>query len=121
MEENEVENTDKEVENASKDEELAYDPPVWEDPVLFTLGEERFKVTEEMKQEMLRQEADPMRTSDSKIGHFVQDLMQHPEKSKWYRDHVMFPTIEEKYFPDRANDENPDHWRIEVPIITGTF
>ena len=46
--------------------------------------------------------------------------MKHPERFKWYRDHVMFPTVEERYFPDRV-DDNPHDWRVEIPIITGTF
>ena len=55
---------------------------------------------EDVKQELEQQMSDPIRNSDSKVGHWLQDLLEHPEKVKWYRDHVLFPSIDEKYFPE---------------------
>ena len=51
---------------------------------------------------------------------WLQDLEQHPEKSKWYRDNVLFPSIEKRYFGD-MDDTNPNEWKIEIPIISMDF
>ena len=64
--------------------------------------------------------SDPFRTSDSNIIHWIQDLVKHPEKTKWYREHILFPTSEEKYFPDRV-DSNPHEWKVEIPIFSMEF
>ena len=80
----------------------------------------QLELTDEEKAEVDKVMSDPLRTSDSKIGHFLQDLWNHPEKVKWYRDHVLFPTIEQKYFPERV-DDNPKHWSVEIPIFTMEF
>jgi hypothetical protein len=50
----------------------------------------------------------------------LQDLWEHPEKVKWYRDHVLFPTTDEKYFPDRV-ENNPHEWKVEIPILSIDF
>ena len=64
--------------------------------------------------------SDPFRTSDSKVVHWLKDLWEHPEKCQWYRDHVLFPSTEEKYYPERTED-NPGSIRIEIPIISMDF
>ena len=64
--------------------------------------------------------SDPLRTSDSKIVNWIQDLWEHPEKSKWYRDHVLFPTTDEKHFMEGVNDDSGG-MKIEIPIISMDF
>ena len=78
------------------------------------------ELTDEEKAAIDKWMSDPLRTSDSKIAHLIKDYWEHPEKFKWYRDHVMFPTVDEKYFSGRI-DDNPHEWKVEIPIITGTF
>lgn len=78
------------------------------------------ELTDEEKAAIDKWMSDPIRTSDSRIGHLVKDYWEHPERFKWFRDHVLFPTIEEKYFPDRV-DDNPHDWRVEIPIISMDF
>ena len=75
---------------------------------------------EDAKQELEQQMSDPIRNSDSKVGHWLQDLLEHPEKVKWYRDHVLFPSIDEKYFPELVED-NPHDWKVEIPILSMDF
>jgi hypothetical protein len=41
-----------ELNEENSDEELLYNPPVWDDPALVALEQERFKVTAEMKQDI---------------------------------------------------------------------
>ena len=78
------------------------------------------ELTPEEKSEIDKQMSDPFRTSDSPIVHWAQDLWEHPEKVKWYRDHVLFPTIEQKYYPERV-DENPNEWKVEIPVFSMDF
>ena len=85
--------------------------------------EERKKLhglTDEEKADVEKQMSDPILQSDSRIGHILQDLWNHPEKCQWYRDHVLFPTVDEKYFPDKM-DDNPHEWCVEIPIISMDF
>lgn len=78
------------------------------------------ELPEDAKQELEQQMSDPIRNSDSRVGHWLQDLWEHPEKVKWYRDHVLFPSIDEKYFPDQVED-NPHDWNVEIPILSMDF
>ena len=78
------------------------------------------ELPEDAKQELEQQMSDPIRNSDSKVVHWLKDLWEHPEKCKWYRDHVLFPSIYEKYFPDKVED-NPNEWKVEIPIISMDF
>ena len=78
------------------------------------------ELTDEEKAAIDKWMSDPIRTSDSRIGHLVQDYWEHPERFKWFRDHVLFPTVDERYFPGQV-DDNPHSWKVEIPIITGTF
>jgi hypothetical protein len=78
------------------------------------------ELTPEEKAEIDKQMSDLFRTSDSPIVHWVQDLWEHPEKCKWYRDQILFPSMEEKYFPDKG-DDNPNEWKVEIPILTMDF
>lgn len=63
---------------------------------------------------------DPFRYSDSDTVNWVQDLWEHPEKVKWYRDHILFPTTNEKHFMDDL-DDNPNNIKVEIPIISMDF
>ncbi len=84
------------------------------------MEKELAEIPDEAKAEIEKQLSDPLHTSDSKIAHLIKDYWEHPEKFKWYRDHVMFPTVEERYFPDRV-DDNPHEWKVEIPIISMDF
>ena len=50
------------------------------------------ELTDEEKAAIDKWMSDPIRTSDSRIGHLVKDYWEHPERFKWFRDHVLFPT-----------------------------
>ena len=77
-------------------------------------------MTDEEKAEIDKQMSDPLHKSDSKVAQLIKELWEHPERSKWYRDHVLFPTIEQKYSPERV-DDNPNDWKVEIPILTFNF
>ncbi len=62
----------------------------------------------------------PLNRTDSKVLGWIKDWIEHPEKCQWYRDHVLFPSTEEKYFSDSAED-NPGNIRIEIPILSMDF
>lgn len=78
------------------------------------------ELTDEEKAAIDKWMSDPIRLSDSRIGHLVKDYWDHPERFKWFRDHVIFPTTDEKYLPTRV-DDNPNEWKVELPIISIDF
>ena len=60
--------------------------------------------------------SNPLKHSDSKVLGWVKDWIEHPEKSKIYRDKFMFPN----YGYDEV-DEPQKGWKIEIPIISMEF
>lgn len=100
------------------DEDLTYNPPPMSDEsrLLYTTEQE---LSDEEKSAMEKYMSEP-NTTDSWVLKLVKGILDSPAKSKWYRDHVLFPTIEQKYFPERE-DVNPNEFKIEVPIISFTF
>lgn len=61
----------------------------------------KHQLPDDVKEDIDKQMSDPIYQSGSQIGLMLQDLWNHPEKCKWYRDHVLFPTTDEKEFPDQ--------------------
>lgn len=55
--------------------------------------------------------------SDSFIGNFIQDLMEHPEKSSIYRNEILFKQegiVDSDYNPSKG-------WQINIPLINIQF
>ena len=62
--------------------------------------------------------ANPLNHTDSKILGWIKDWIEHPEKSKVYRDKVLF-----HHNSHMDDDDNPPGkgWKIEIPIFSIDF
>ena len=60
--------------------------------------------------------ANPLNHTDSKVLGWIKDWIEHPEKSKLYRDKFMFP--QNGYVED---EEPMKGWKFEIPIISMEF
>lgn len=61
----------------------------------------------------------PLNKSDSKVLGWIKDWIEHPEKSKIYRDRILFAPAGGRI----EDDDNPPEkgWKIEIPIISIDF
>lgn len=60
--------------------------------------------------------SNPLNRTDSRVLGWIKDWIEHPEKSKMYRDKFMFPN----YGYDEG-DEPEKGWKFEIPIISMEF
>lgn len=63
--------------------------------------------------------SNPLNKSDSRILGWIKDWIEHPEKSKIYRDKILFAPAGGRI---EDNDNPPEKgWKIEIPIISIDF
>ena len=83
-------------------------------------SQSHIELTDEAKAEIEKQLSDPLHASDSKLAHWIQDLWEHPEKSKIYRDEILFNNA--SHAIDQASDDGDGtDWRVEIPIFSMDF
>lgn len=63
--------------------------------------------------------SNPLNRTDSKILGWIKDWIEHPEKSKIYRDQILFRPISQ--IGDDKYDPPEKGWKIEIPIISIDF
>ena len=63
--------------------------------------------------------ANPLNHTDSKILGWVKDWIEHPEKSKIYRDKILF--VPNGKVNGNDDDEDCTEWKIEIPIFSIDF
>ena len=61
----------------------------------------------------------PLNKSDSRILGWIKDWIEHPEKSKIYRDKIMFAPPGGR--PDDDDNQTETGWRFEFPIFSIDF
>ena len=61
----------------------------------------------------------PLNKSDSRVLGWIKDWIEHPEKSKIYRDKITFNTPAKEL--DFNNGETGEKWKIEIPIFSIEF
>ena len=61
----------------------------------------------------------PMNKSDSRVLGWIKDWIEHPEKSKLYRDKILFAPSGKLNGND--DDEDCAEWRFEIPIFSMEF
>ena len=62
----------------------------------------------------------PLNKSDSRVLGWIKDWIEHPEKSKIYRDKILFknPSLDLGGIDD---GDSGVKWRIEIPIFSIDF
>ena len=63
--------------------------------------------------------ANPLNHTDSKILGWIKDWIEHPEKSKIYRDKILF--VSNGKVNGNDDDEDCTEWKIEIPIFSMEF
>ena len=61
----------------------------------------------------------PLNRSDSRILGWIKDWIEHPEKSKIYRDKFMFPSYSSQ--DDGEDYQGKNGWKFEIPIFQMEF
>ena len=62
----------------------------------------------------------PLNKSDSRVLGWIKDWIEHPEKSKIYRDKILFKDPS-KDFGGIDDGDSGVKWRIEIPIFSIDF
>jgi hypothetical protein len=63
--------------------------------------------------------ANPLNHTDSKVLGWIKDWIEHPEKSKIYRDKVLFKNHSQDL--DFDDGEDGTEWKIEIPLFSIDF
>ena len=63
--------------------------------------------------------SNPLNHTDSKILGWLKDWIEHPEKSKIYRDKILFASQDQKLHPEDYEDGKD--WKFEIPILSIDF
>lgn len=76
-----------------------------------------YEIPEDVKRYVNEYMSNPFNRTDSKVLGWIKDWIEHPEKSKMYRDKFMFPN----YGYDEGDDEPQKGWKFEIPIFSIEF
>ena len=63
--------------------------------------------------------SNPLNHTDSKVLGWIKDWIEHPEKSKIYRDKILFASHTQHLNPEEFEDGKG--WKFEFPIISIDF
>ena len=94
-------------------------PEVTDDEFREFILTHNYEMPHDLKRYVDEYMANPLNHTDSKILGWIKDWIEHPEKSKIYRDKILFAPAGGRI----EDDDNPPEkgWRIEIPILSIDF
>ena len=97
-------------------ESLNQVPEITDDEFREFILTHNYEIPEDVKRYVNEYMSNPFNRTDSKVLGWIKDWIEHPEKSKMYRDKFMFPN----YGYDEG-DEPQKGWKFEIPIFSIEF
>ena len=94
-------------------------PEVTDDEFREFILTHNYEMPSDLKRYVDEYMANPLNHTDSKILGWIKDWIEHPEKSKIYRDQILFRP--QSQIGDEKYDQPEKGWKIEIPIISIDF